>query len=68
MWLADDIANDWVGSEGTNFIKYRSNRFVNLFFIPLAKFLFPELKNSNIGTVIEGFFAEIFICENTGNV
>ena len=61
--LSDDVADDWVGGESTDLVKYWSDTFVDLFFVPLAKFVFPELQNSDISTIIEGLFAEVLVCE-----
>ena len=61
FWLADDITDNWVGCEGTNLVQNRRDTFVDLFFVPLAKFVFPELENGDIFTIVEGFFSKIFI-------
>ena len=67
-WLANDVSNNRVGREGADFIKYRGDRFVDLFLVPLTKFMLPELKNCNISTEIESFFTEIFIGEDAGDI
>jgi len=41
--LADDIADDRVSGEGTDLIEDWGDTFVDLFFVPLSKFVLPEL-------------------------
>lgn len=66
--LADDIANNRVGGEGADFVEDRSDGLVDLFFVPLTKFVFPELQYSDIFAVFESFFAEFFVGEQAGDI
>ena len=66
--LADDVADDGVGGEGADFVQDWGDRLVDLFLVPLAEFVFPELEDGDVGAVVEGFFAEIFIGQHTGDV
>ena len=66
--LADNITNNGVGGEGADLVQNRGDGLVDLFFVPLAEFVFPELEDSDIGTIIESFFSEIFVGEHAGDV
>ena len=66
--LADDVADDGVGGEGTDLVENGGDRFVDLLFVPLAEFVLPELEDGDVLAVIEGFFAEIFVGEHAGDV
>ena len=68
FWLANDVPDDRVGGESADLVQNWSDGFVDLFFVPLTEFVFPKLKDGDIGTIIEGFFAEIFVGEETGDV
>ena len=39
-----------------------------MFVTPSAEFLFPELEDSDVFTIFERFFAEIFVGEHTGDI
>ena len=39
-----------------------------MFVAPSAEFLFPELEDSDIFTVVKSFFAEVFVGEHAGDV
>ena len=39
-----------------------------MFVAPSAELLFPELKDSDVFAVVEGFFAKIFVGEHAGDV
>ncbi len=66
--LANDVADDGVGSEGADFVENWGDGLVDLFFVPLAEFVFPELEDGDVFTIFEGFFAEIFVGEHAGDI
>ena len=50
--LTNDVSNDGVGGESADLVEDRSDGLGNLFFSPSAKFLFPELEDSNVFAII----------------
>ena len=66
--LADDIANDGVGSEGADLVQNWGDGLGDLFVTPGAELLFPALEDGNVFTIVESFFAEVFIGEHAGDV
>ena len=68
FWLANDVPDDRVGGEGTHLVQNWSDGFVDLFFVPLTEFVLPELEDGDVGTIIESFFAEIFVGEEAGDI
>ena len=66
--LADDVTDDGVGGEGADLVEDWGDRLVDLFLVPLAEFVLPELEDGDVLAIIKGFFAKIFIGEHTGDV
>ena len=66
--LADDVTDDGVGGEGADLVEDWGDRLVDLFLVPLAEFVLPELEYSDVLAIIKGFLTEIFIGEHTRDV
>ena len=66
--LADDVTDDGVGGEGADLVEDWGDRLVDLFLVPLAEFVLPELEDGDVLAIIKGFLTEIFIGEHTRDV
>ena len=66
--LTDDITDDRVGREGTDFVEDWRDGFSLEFVVPAGKLDVPEIEHHGISTVSQDFFAELLVGQHTGDV
>ena len=66
--MADDVADNWIGGEGADFVEDWCDGFSLELVGPASKLDIPKLQYHGVFTVAERVFAKLFVSEHASNI